>query len=156
EIRQRPLRFARDVSEEPLSSRCDLLDVDADRHGSHDGCHEARLVREGPEGPAEGKRGVAVALLQWPENDTTRLAAAGQRLARTPALGLQARPSTKAQVLRQELQDDGMELHGGPYLTRSSPQSGEFFSRPAGRLCYAGRILRMKGASHEAGRNCGD
>src|SRR5438093_12424183 len=35
------------------------------------------------------------------------------------------------------------------------PRVESFFSHPAERLWYAGRILRMKGASHEAGRNCG-
>src|SRR5207253_2956327 len=127
QIRQRPFRCARDVIEEPLGAGRDLLDVDADGHGSHDGRHEPRLVREGPEGPAEGKRGIAVTLLQWPKADPAGFATQRQGLARTPALGLQSRPPVKAQILWQELQDDRMELHGSPHLTRSSPQSGEFF-----------------------------
>src|SRR5207244_4690574 len=123
--------------------------------GSHDGRHEPRLVREGPEGPAEGKRGIAVTLLQWPEADPAGFATQCQRLARTPALGLQARPPVKAQILWQEPQDDGMELHGACILPGLFPRVESFFSHPAERLWYAGRILRMKGASHEAGRNCG-
>src|SRR2546428_2406244 len=35
------------------------------------------------------------------------------------------------------------------------PRVESFFSHPAETLWYAGRILRMKGASHEAGRNYG-
>src|SRR5439155_14470635 len=66
QIRQRPFRCARDVIKEPLGPGRDLLYVDAEWHGPHDGRHEPRLVREGPDGPAAGKWVVAVTLLQWP------------------------------------------------------------------------------------------
>jgi len=80
-IRQRPFILGRDVIREPVGPGRDLLDVDADGRGAHDGRHKPRLMRDGPEGAVEGKRGVAVALLQRPEADAACLATQGQRLA---------------------------------------------------------------------------